>query len=36
MHYYLNTSCTRTRVAVAHSGEMEEKGVRGSVRFTYV
>jgi hypothetical protein len=30
------TSCTRPRVAVAHSGEMEEKEVRESARFTYV
>jgi hypothetical protein len=30
------TSCTRPRVAVAHSGEMEEKEERGSARFTYV
>jgi hypothetical protein len=30
------TSCTRPHVAVAHSGEMEEKEERGSARFTYV
>jgi hypothetical protein len=32
----LYTSCTRPRVAVAHSGEMEEHEVRGRARFTYV
>jgi hypothetical protein len=37
MFYVLfNTSCTRPRVAVAHSGEMEEKEERRSARFTYV
>jgi hypothetical protein len=34
--FILITSSTRPRVAVAHSGEMEEKEVRGSARFTYV
>jgi hypothetical protein len=30
------TSCTRPRVAVARSGEMEEHEKRGRARFTYV
>jgi hypothetical protein len=34
--YILYTSCTRPRVAVAHSGEMEEHEERGRARFTYV
>jgi hypothetical protein len=34
--YIYKTSCTRPRVAVAHSGEMEEKEMRGSARFTYI
>jgi hypothetical protein len=33
---YLDSSCTRPRVAVAHSGEMEEHEERGRARFTYV
>jgi hypothetical protein len=32
MILYNNTSCPRPRVAVAHSGEMEEKEERGSAR----
>jgi hypothetical protein len=35
-YFYYITSCIRPRVAVAHSGEMEENGERGSARFTYV
>jgi hypothetical protein len=33
---YYFTSCTRPRVAVAHSGDMEEQEERGSPRFKYV
>jgi hypothetical protein len=36
VYIYIYTSCTRPRVAVAHSGEMEEKEERGSARFKYV
>jgi hypothetical protein len=36
IYIYIYTSCTRPRVAVAYSGEMEDKEERGSARFTYV
>jgi hypothetical protein len=35
-YFYLSTNCTRPRVAVAHSGELEESEERGSPRFKYV